>query len=37
MGKGAVELFAACDVVYMPVLDDPGIRLAKLEEFEEPI
>ena len=23
MGKGSLELFAACDVVYMPVLDDP--------------
>ena len=33
MGKGALELFAACDVVYMPVLDDP-VSTAKLEDFE---
>ena len=34
MGKGAVELFEACDVIYMPVLDDM-VSMAKLEEFEE--
>lgn len=28
-----MELFAACDVVYMPVLDDP-VSTAKLEDFE---
>ena len=33
MGKGSLELFAACDVVYMPVLDDP-VSTAKLEDFE---
>jgi pilus assembly protein CpaF len=31
--RGALELFAACDVVYMPVLDDP-VSTAKLEDFE---
>lgn len=34
MGKGAVSLFEACDVVYMPVLDDL-VSAAKLEDFEE--
>ena len=32
MGKGSLELFAACDVVYMPVLDDP-VSTAKLEDL----
>ncbi len=34
MGKGAVSLFEACDVIYMPVLDDL-VSAAKLEDFEE--
>ena len=29
-----MELFEACDVIYMPVLDDM-VSMAKLEEFEE--
>ena len=33
-GRGAAELLAACDIIYMPVKDD-CISLAKLEEFEE--
>ena len=33
MGKGAPELFSACDVVYMPVLEDL-VSGAKIEDFE---
>lgn len=34
MGKFAVEMMEACDVVYMPVKED-CFSLAKLEEFDE--
>lgn len=34
MGKHAVQIMEACDVVYMPVKED-CISVAKLEEFEE--
>ena len=34
MGKQAAELLTACDVVYMPVLED-GISQAKIREFED--
>lgn len=34
MGKGALSLFEACDVIYMPVLED-RVSAAKLEDFED--